>query len=344
MLSIKNELKSTSNRLGWTLAIMVGVMTVVMSLDAFILSFLEYLVNSQIMSRSAYVAWGAVIDTVCYLSYFLIPTMLFYVMSRKKKTQPIKFQVKFSKYLPLMILAGLAITQVAAILNAWFCDLVGYVIPSEDYVQYLTNPEMVALYMTVSLAPAFAEELLFRGVVYSHLRPYGKTFAILASAICFSLMHQNVGQSFYTMVAGVVMALIYEATGSIWGSIFLHMFNNLYAVLQTAVMYRYSEGTATVLIYLSEAVIIFAGVISTVCLLLVQKKNAQAQTNQRMGGVFEINSSTTEPASEALPASQALKIMSKTPGMITFVALSLGFTVLAYFGILLINWLGGLPI
>lgn len=345
MYTSQNQLKQTSNRLGWTLVIMIGVMYAAAFLNSFVLVFLEYLVLGNAITANISIACGAVADTFFYLTYFIVPVILFYVISRKKKTQPIKFQVKFSKYLPLMIFSGLAVTQIAAVLNAWFCQAIHFELPTDEYVQYMTNPEMVAMYMTVSLAPAFAEELLFRGVIYTNLRPYGKTLAVFASAVCFSLMHQNIAQTFYTMVAGIVLALIYEATGSIWGSIFLHMFNNLYSVLQSAILYRYSETTAMVLLNLANALIILVGGISTIYLLMLEKKKAKETSQAKELGVFNISqdiAETTHETTASIPTGKAFLTVAQTPGMLVFGILSVTLMVLTYFGILLLNILGGL--
>ena len=187
--------------------------------------------------------------------------------------------------------------------------------------------------MTMSLAPAFAEELFFRGVIYTNLRPYGKVLAILVSSVAFGLMHQNVGQFFYTTIAGIVMALAYEATGSIWTSVFIHMFNNLFAVFQTSVIYRYDETSAAVIIYLSHAVVIFIGIMSAVLLLCVQRKQERHQREVTekypSQGVFgAARSENGFSSDEAIPFSRSIRIVMKSPAMITFTAISVAIMLL----------------
>ncbi len=325
MLTLAHEIefKSRVNRIGWMLTIMIGVMNVLAIANAIINEILWNIGSEKLM-----VSLGAIVDTVCYLGYFFIPVTLYYVMSRNKSVESIKFMPKFSKYLPMMILAGIGISFGAGIVNDWFSQAIGYVLPYDDYTQYMSDPELIALFMTLSLAPAFAEELLFRGVIYTNLRPYGKVFAVIVSSVAFGLMHQNVEQLFYTTVAGVCLAMIYEATGSIWGSVFMHMFNNLFAVFQTAVIYRYDEATAVVILYLSQALVIFLGAVSLIILICVKRKQEndhEKETTLPPQGTFGDRRSTElEQYDLPMPLRRAVKISLKTPGVICFLVLAIG--------------------
>lgn len=342
MLTLAHEIefKSRVNRIGWMLSIMIGVMNVLAIINEMFIGVLW-----SIGSEKLTVSLGAIVDTVCYLGYFFIPVTLFYVMSRNKPVEPIKFMPKFSKYLPLMILAGIGISFGAGVVNDWFSQAIGYVLPYDDTSRYMNDPEVVALFMTLSLAPAFAEELLFRGVIYTNLRPYGKVFAVLVSSVAFGLMHQNVDQLFYTTVAGICLALIYEATGSIWGSVFMHMFNNLFAVFQTAVMYRYDEASALVILYLSQALVIFLGVVSLIILICVKRK----QENDRekdvavppQGTFGDHRAAEPEPYDLPMPMRRAVKLSLKAPGVICFLVLAIGSALML---VVMYSGGGGMPV
>ena len=47
---------------------------------------------------------------------------------------------------------------------------------------------LLALLLAFCSVPALCEEFLFRGCILSNLLPYGKTTAILASAVLFSMI------------------------------------------------------------------------------------------------------------------------------------------------------------
>jgi membrane protease YdiL (CAAX protease family) len=71
------------------------------------------------------------------------------------------------------------------------------------------------------------EELLFRGVLYQALRrrmPVGS--AILISALIFSAMHLSLVLFIPFTLMGIILAAVYERSGSLIPTILLHACNN----------------------------------------------------------------------------------------------------------------------
>lgn len=327
-LICETAMRKRFNRLGWALVIMVAAVDV-----CFILMDVIWGILWQIGSETLDLTVGTIFETLLYVGGFLLAARLYFPLSHKVGNEPVSFAPKLPKYLPLLILAGIGICHSVALVSDMFCDLIGYSLPYDETVAYMSDPEIFALYMTLSLAPAFAEELLFRGVVYSNLRPFGKSGAVIISSLLFALMHQNVEQLLYTFAVGVVAALIYEWSGSIWGSIMLHMFVNLYATLQTAISYRMNPVTAGVILTLFHAAVMLAAAISILLLLYLSKKNSDAQRKDlasSSGGTFGQHSQSKYEAYQA-PASEGmwLRCLCKAPGMVTYLALTLFNTVLA---------------
>ncbi len=109
----------------------------------------------------------------------------------------------------------------------------------------------VMLFMIGIFGP-FCEEFVFRGVIYRSYRRgggwennacYGRLRdngiqAILLSALLFGLMHMNFNQALYAFGIGIFLVLLVEAAGSLWASVFCHMFFNS---CQVVLMYV-SEG------------------------------------------------------------------------------------------------------
>lgn len=72
----------------------------------------------------------------------------------------------------------------------------------------------------------FGEEILFRGVVANALNRYGAFAGVVVSSIIFGLAH---GVSVILTVAimvGVLSAILFRATGSVWPSVVLHCVYN----------------------------------------------------------------------------------------------------------------------
>ncbi len=83
-----------------------------------------------------------------------------------------------------------------------------------------------SMFLYASILAPIAEELLFRGYILRSLQPYGKKFAVFASAFLFGLFHGNLLQTPYAFLMGLLLGYVAVEYSVIW-SIVLHMFNNL---------------------------------------------------------------------------------------------------------------------
>ena len=313
------------NTLGWSLVIFLGVFSE--------LSTLDQLIFAEIFTGKWGTAIYGLLSSACYMAPFILGGAMFYILNKKNKTQPIRYSIKLPAVFPLMILAGLAMITAAGYVNSWVCDLIGYEIPPELIAPTgYDNPSTVIMYMTVALSPAFAEEFLFRGVVYGNLRPFGRTQAVLISALTFALMHQNIGQLFYTFVAGIAMALMYELTGSIWCGVFFHLLNNEISVITEVLYYgRYGDAIEPLLI-LWDIVVLVLGSVSIVILILYYRKKGIEEKKARSLGVFgEQGSTVTEvDAYDGSVSGTTVARGLRTPGMIVFAAVAVASMVMTY--------------
>ena len=130
------------------------------------------------------------------------------------------------------------------------------------------------LYASI-LAPVW-EEVLFRGYILRTLRPFGKRFAILTSAILFGLFHGNLLQTPYALLMGFLLGYV-TVEYSIGWAILLHMFNNLVlADLLTRLTANWSEmafGTLNMVLFGGSAVI-------SVVVLLRNRWEIKAYSNE----------------------------------------------------------------
>ncbi len=327
-----------TNRLGWALVIFLALFQAITGTIEIILTAIGALTDSRLLTFA-----DGILSTAAYMAPFMIAGVMFYTMSRRIETQKIRFEVKLPPVFPLMIFAGLAINTAAAYANSWFCGLIGYGVPGDLLGQQYDDPAVVVMYMTVALAPAFAEEFLFRGVIFGNLRPFGRTQAVIISALTFAFMHQNIGQLFYTFVCGVVMALMYEWTGSIWCSIFFHMFNNELSVLTEVLYYGYFGEAIEPYLGLWDGLIFVLGIVSIVVLIIYRRREASRVKQQSASGIFgeTIPRLPIETFDTPLKQNRASIRALCTPGMIVFAVLAVLSTLSTLLMIYLIN-LGGL--
>lgn len=315
--SDRKQYKETLNRMGWSMLLFIGLFFLTTTLsELFQIYCVDRLADSP--AHDMLIVCGGVLSAVAYMVPFFLAGMFYYFLSRHTRTERIDLEMRFPHEFPLLILAGLAIITAGGILNNAFCEMIGYtwsetLLPTESYNQ----PAVVIKYMTIALAPAFAEEFLFRGVFYSNLRPYGRTQAILISSALFALMHENIGQLFYTFVAGIAMALMYELTGSIWCSVFYHLINNELSVISEVIYYGGLGEAASPYLSLFDAIKMALGLISIILLVRFYKYRAATQDENRSEGIYRHTSIATARYDHVLDFKAVIKGML-TPGIIVF--------------------------
>lgn len=129
--------------------------------------------------------------------------------------------------LSIALLMSIAASQLAGFLSSLLLpDSLIYEVP--DYHIQGGNDifSLFAEFLLLCVFTAIVEEFVFRGVIYTALRKFGKTFAIVSSALVFALMHASISQLAYCTVFGIVLAYVYEKTGNLKTSILLHFLNN----------------------------------------------------------------------------------------------------------------------
>ena len=121
--------------------------------------------------------------------------------------------------LALQIIASMLLNLTELILNSFGFTVTESPAMNADY----SGSILLLLYM-ILIGPLI-EELVFRGFLLKTLSRCGKVYAIVISALMFSLMHGDIQQLFFTFAAGIILA--YVATEySIKASLLLHIINN----------------------------------------------------------------------------------------------------------------------
>lgn len=91
---------------------------------------------------------------------------------------------------------------------------------------------LAMVFAAVIVAP-IAEEVIFRGYLYPVVKCFSeKWFAGLFTAMLFGVAHVNLMGFPMLVLIGLVLAILYEKTGSLWPSILCHMaFNGMTVVV-----------------------------------------------------------------------------------------------------------------
>ncbi len=184
-------------------------------------------VSSEISANVLYQLYYA----ATYLFIFTIPAMILRKLISRSGYPCLPTQACFrvSRYLPAIVLGGIFLIFVQSCLNEALVSIFNYAAFSEQVLWgdgEIHGYEIILKFIVAALVPAFCEEFLFRGAILTNLLPFGRSNAILISALLFAVMHQNAGQILYAFAAGILLGVVYERTGSIWNCILLHLVNN----------------------------------------------------------------------------------------------------------------------
>lgn len=141
------------------------------------------------------------------------------VFARVKKMTPGVFGQLFCVFMAVQ-----TVLQFIAPLVEWLLNQVGLSVMVAMESASISSTG-ISMFLYIAFLGPIAEELLFRGLILRMLKPYGKRFAILASAILFGLLHGNVIQIPFAAGVGLVLGYVTLEYSIVW-AIVLHIFNN----------------------------------------------------------------------------------------------------------------------
>jgi membrane protease YdiL (CAAX protease family) len=93
-------------------------------------------------------------------------------------------------------------------------------------------PVSLLFLIIVGLVAPLLEEIIFRGFLFGTMRnSFGPWRSMVYSSLLFAALHQSLVAFLPIFCLAMVLAYLYEKTGSLWPSIILHMVNNTFATL-----------------------------------------------------------------------------------------------------------------
>jgi membrane protease YdiL (CAAX protease family) len=274
------EYRRTTGRIGVTMLVFLALFSGLHYVSDWIAEALLLF-----MSPKPYAVAVELIDMAAYLLSFMLPVLVYRLLSPKEGRIPMALSPRLPRRLWLVLPAALAVVYCSALANAFLIRALGLAGSSSYPVPEGMQPyEAVLLYMSVAIVPAFCEEFLFRGLILPELLPYGRTTAVLGSAILFGLMHQNFEQMLYATVAGIVLALVAMKCGSIWGGVIIHLFNNLLSVVDEILISRLPYQTEMILYSLMEVLVVGGGMLCLAILIIRRKHTPQRDPDAMVAG------------------------------------------------------------
>ena len=148
------------------------------------------------------------------------------------------------------IIALVALLPIVGVVNEWnqAISLPDFLAPLEAWMReaenaatelqerFLSGTSLLDLFVNIvvmAIAPAFCEELLFRGVIQNQLEKWCKNahIAVWVAAIIFSAIHFQFYGFFPRMILGAALGYLLVYGKSLWLPIVAHALNNFMAVV-----------------------------------------------------------------------------------------------------------------
>lgn len=159
----------------------------------------------------------------------VINILFFAFMLKRNNKLNIRLNFGESKipYILSLILMGISFFMFSSGIIDMF-DLTKYSDSYETIINSLSSGGVIINIIAVGIIAPISEELMLRGVIYNNLKKYiTPSFAILVQALLFGLMHMNIIQSTYAVIAGLILGYIYEKSNSLFVSSIFHISFNI---------------------------------------------------------------------------------------------------------------------
>jgi len=165
-----------------------------------------------------------------YLSAFMLGGCALFAARRPGRSWSETFASR--KTSPWMVLLAAAIGVAIYVPANAFSIWVEHSFPmsaeeKQAYAELLHVPSRshaIAMFAFVAVVGPVAEELFFRGALYTGLRPdHSPAFAGLATGILFTISHEQPRFWPAILALGALLSFVRAVSGSIWPAVFLHV-------------------------------------------------------------------------------------------------------------------------
>lgn len=299
----RRDLRKTANGLGFFVLTYFLVMQVVAIIIAVALRYTGAVTEENQNSISY------LLQIVAAVLSSLVAVFFYRIISRRRLSDNLtKSHVPISLLAPFACL-GMAASMIANQLAALFDQNIS-IFDLKNTVdmsfETKTAPEMLLCIVAVSITPALAEELAFRGVFMNILRPWGDAVAIVVSAVMFGAMHGNTTQIIFAFLLGLIFGYVDCKTNSIVPSVVIHFINNFYAVSTDIINQNgiFDSDTVTALNIGMIIMFLILGVLSYVYLA------------KRDNKVFKVTDKPSGGAKSELTLKEKFVACFTTPGII----------------------------
>lgn len=234
-----------------------------------------------------------IINSFANAAVFGIFALICIKVTKAKTTDVLVFEKVSFKKLSALVVAGFSVFMVSNLLtNLYLTNMYNLGI---DLMLDIETPvsnsflEMLVYFVSTAVVPAFSEEILFRGVILSHLRKHGDGLAVFVSALLFGLFHANFIQIPFAFIGGLALGFTVVYTNSMLPAILIHLFNNGYSVISD-ILYTNADAiglSETILDIFTYIFVAAVSVVGLIAVIVLSRKDKNFLKLRKYEGVLD---------------------------------------------------------
>lgn len=192
---------------------------------------ITYLVGQKELINSS---MFSMLGNLFVVFFSLIITMLIAVLAMNidftELLSPRKGQAKqAAKWFPVCMTVNLLVSVMVSIFTLVMKEA-GLTVPRQDFTVTQSNTlTVITQVLYVMIIGPIAEEIIYRGIILTLLKPFGKWLAVFVSALIFGIMHGNIPQALPAFAGALIYGLVAVHCNSIIPTILIHIANNTLA-------------------------------------------------------------------------------------------------------------------
>lgn len=232
------------------------------------------------------VSFQAGADMIIRVLTTLVPFLFFakFIKERTKNETLVPLVKPNDPLLSVLgVFSGLGFCMIANIATSYLTVIIeafGFKLSSPDDPGIAGQSGFLITVLRVAILAPLIEEIALRGCTMQPLRKFGDGFAIVMSACAFGLMHCNLIQAPFALIAGLILGYVTIKTGSLWTAFFIHALNNFISVAFTHLFGgNANEQIVTIVYSFIIYGLIFVGLISFLLFTRREKKFCIPQKN-----------------------------------------------------------------
>lgn len=166
------------------------------------------------------------------LFYGLILCILVYLSIFRRKLIPNFKKFESKEHLKYTLLMSVCTAVALFGLANFIILIVDTPINGMETLEQLSNDKSLYMIISIALLAPIVEEILCRGLIFGKAKEHvSLKTAIIFQALVFAIIHGNILQGSYAFFLGIIFAIFYVKTKTIWAPILLHILHNTFNVI-----------------------------------------------------------------------------------------------------------------